>query len=277
MTKPRYSVLTCVFGKNYEKLREVSNPQPDVEYVCVSDDPDLKSETWKIVRPDVLRSIQDPFAKLFVARYNQFSFASSDTAVWIDGSIHLTGSLDRLVGTFETSRSHVCLMPHPFSGSIVQEYEHWIRLRGYPLSQTLTAISWMLRQPSGVADFAKPGQWQLCFSIRKKCPEVAELDGRVQKAIAEISAISGKTDRLDQPIFTFVLRQYLAELARMDRNFQIFPVSEQVLRSEAMQRYAHGIDEKNDLAFYHPVWPEVRAVEGQPVEDWMDRPQTKWN
>lgn len=86
MSKPRYSVVTAIFGRGYEKLREVENPQPDVEYVCVTDDPDLDSPTWRV---KLIRDIgtEDPFAKLFEARYRQFDFASSDTVVWIDGSI----------------------------------------------------------------------------------------------------------------------------------------------------------------------------------------------
>lgn len=68
--KPRYTILTCVFGKDYEKLREIVDPQPDVEYVCVSDNPDLESKTWKIVRPEDFTKFPDPFAKVFTTRYN---------------------------------------------------------------------------------------------------------------------------------------------------------------------------------------------------------------
>lgn len=272
----RYTVLTCVFGKDYEKLREVSNPQPDVEYVCVSDDPDLKSDTWKTVVPENFAGYSDPFAKVFATRYNQFRFASSDTVVWLDGSIHLTSSLDRLVDAFENSGSHVCLMPHPFSLSIIQEYENWIRIRGYSLYQTMAAISWMLRQPDGNAILMENGQWQLCFSIRKKCSEVAELDARTLAALGEISSFSQSIDRLDQTVFTFVLRRLQRDLARDSKKLQVFSVSEQILRSEEMQWHMHGSDEKNSLAFYHPDWPEVRVVDGLPVEDWMARPQTKW-
>lgn len=62
--------MTCVVGQDYEKLREVERPQPDVEYVCATDDPDLESKTWKIVRPEKFAALSDPFAKVFTARYN---------------------------------------------------------------------------------------------------------------------------------------------------------------------------------------------------------------
>ena len=44
--KLKYSILTFIIGKNYEKVHEISNKQEDVEYVLVTDDNELKSNTW---------------------------------------------------------------------------------------------------------------------------------------------------------------------------------------------------------------------------------------
>lgn len=117
-------------------------------------------------------------------------------------------------------------MPHPFSVSIVQEYENWIRMRGYSLNQTIAAISWMLRHPDGNRFLCMNGQWQLCFSIRKKCPEVAELDQRVAAALVEISSVIRCVDRLDQTVFTFVLRALQEDLEKESKKLQILTVSE---------------------------------------------------
>lgn len=65
-------------------------------------------------------------------------------SIWIDGSVHLRGSLDRVVSAFESSGCNLALMPHPFSQSIVHEYENWIKIRNYPLEQCLNAVGWML-------------------------------------------------------------------------------------------------------------------------------------
>jgi hypothetical protein len=45
----KYTVLTFIFGKNYEKLHEVQEPAPDVEYLLVTDDDTLVSSTWKVI------------------------------------------------------------------------------------------------------------------------------------------------------------------------------------------------------------------------------------
>ena len=68
MSKPRYSVVTAIFGHGYEKLREVKLLDSDAEYICVTDDPDLKSDTWQVKQVPGIGT-EDPFAKLFEARY----------------------------------------------------------------------------------------------------------------------------------------------------------------------------------------------------------------
>lgn len=47
--KYKYTILTFIIGKNYELLHEIVNKQNDVEYVLVTDDKELKSNTWNIV------------------------------------------------------------------------------------------------------------------------------------------------------------------------------------------------------------------------------------
>lgn len=54
--KYRYSIITYNFN-NYELLREVQNPQDDVEYIYVNDDPTMTSNTWKIVVDESLSDL----------------------------------------------------------------------------------------------------------------------------------------------------------------------------------------------------------------------------
>lgn len=75
-------------------------------------------------------------------------------------------------------------MPHPFSSSIPTEYENWIKIRGYPFSFALNACCWILSQPDGNSIMRDSSVWQACFSIRRDCPEVRELDRRTLAAMA---------------------------------------------------------------------------------------------
>ncbi len=44
----RYTVLTYIFN-GYEQVHEVGEKDFDADYVLVTDDPNLKSETWRVI------------------------------------------------------------------------------------------------------------------------------------------------------------------------------------------------------------------------------------
>lgn len=86
--KYKYSVITAIFD-GYEMLREVQNPRHDVEYVVVTDDPNLTSKTWKIKLIDTFFDDMSGYAKSFYVKYHPFEFIESDTFIWVDGSIQI--------------------------------------------------------------------------------------------------------------------------------------------------------------------------------------------
>lgn len=51
----------------------------------------------------------------------------------------------------------------------------------------------------------------------------------------------------------------------------MLPVSEHIVRSDAMQWFMHGSDQLNAKAFYSPDWPDVKLVGGKHVETLMLR------
>ena len=44
----KYSIVTMLFN-NYDLLREPEEIDENAEYICVTDNPDLKSKAWKII------------------------------------------------------------------------------------------------------------------------------------------------------------------------------------------------------------------------------------
>lgn len=87
-TKYKYSVLTCIFN-GYEIVRDIPNPREDVEYVLVTDDFNIKSDTWKVKYIDSFFDEMSGFAKAFYVKYHPFEFVESDNFIWIDGSIQI--------------------------------------------------------------------------------------------------------------------------------------------------------------------------------------------
>lgn len=57
----------------------------------------------------------------------------------------------------------------------------------------------------------------------------------------------------------------------MGSQLEVLPVSEHIVRSDAMQWFMHGSDQLNAKAFYSPDWPDVKLVGGKHVETLMLR------
>lgn len=86
--KYKYSVITAIFN-GYENVREIQNPSPEVEYVLVTDDPTLTSDTWHIKLIDSFFDGMSGYAKAAYVKYHPFEFIDSDVFLWIDGSIQI--------------------------------------------------------------------------------------------------------------------------------------------------------------------------------------------
>ena len=107
----KYSVLTYVFN-GYEIPREVQNPDPDVEYIMVTDDENTKLNTWKVIVDHDLDGLS-PFDKCYAVRFNCFKYATTDICIRIDGSIEIVGSLDYLVDKLNEGGYVGAIMVHP--------------------------------------------------------------------------------------------------------------------------------------------------------------------
>ena len=99
----------------------------------ITDDPDLKSSTWKIIYDKDLLKLNPGFERCFAIRYNVFKYCSTNICITIDGSIEVVGSLDALIEKFNKNANDICLMPHPLWADFINEYNAWIKMRNYPV------------------------------------------------------------------------------------------------------------------------------------------------
>ena len=82
----RYTVLTYIFG-GYEQVHEIEEKDPEAEYLLITDDPNLKSDTWQVLHhpmPDM-----SLFARCYQVRFHPFRFAHTPMVVRVDGSIKI--------------------------------------------------------------------------------------------------------------------------------------------------------------------------------------------
>ena len=85
----KITVITAIFN-NFDLLREPKVINNDVEYICITDNPNLHSNNWKIiVNPDSIKKDWSPRKKTYYVRYHLFEFTDSSYCFWIDASIEL--------------------------------------------------------------------------------------------------------------------------------------------------------------------------------------------
>ena len=122
----KYSVLTCIFD-DYEIIREIPNPREDVEYVLVTDDPNLTSSTWNIKLIDAFFDDMSGYAKAFYVKYHPFEFVGTDTFIWIDGSIQIQKDFtNTIMVPFIDSEYELLEMINTISAYGLFELDRWV-------------------------------------------------------------------------------------------------------------------------------------------------------
>ena len=227
----RYSILTYIFN-NYERLKEIKDPQEDVEYICITDDANLKSDTWKVVYDKNLEGLST-FDKCYKVRFSLFDYVSTDICIRIDSSIEICKSLDNLINKFNNSGYKLALMPHP-RHNLVDEYNAWISTRGYSKERAISILNILGNITK--YDFTYKGQAELTICIERKCKEVEDLD-RMTYALLKYLGEENKIERVDQTIYSVILNRYFNKLPVM----LIF--NQLLLDSPYCKIYHHDSDE----------------------------------
>lgn len=125
----KYAVITYIFGKNKEILREPLFIDDNIEYICVTDQKDLKSKEWKIILDEMseVKCVRD---KMVYVKYNPFKYTDADRICVIDGTLEITKSL---IPLFEQVKDNDMLVKfHPERDNLFVELDKWIKTRGMP-------------------------------------------------------------------------------------------------------------------------------------------------
>jgi len=121
---PKYSILTCIFA-GYEMVREVPDPNPEIEYLLITDNPDLKSETWNIVYyPKLLDYPEGPDRWAYV-RYHPFEFTNTDICLYIDGSVQIKSDPIDMLEQFANSNWEYGTLQNTIVNDIRTEVNRW--------------------------------------------------------------------------------------------------------------------------------------------------------
>lgn len=224
-SKPKYTVLTYIFG-DYELVQEVEHKDPLAEYLLITDNPQLTSNTWTVICDDKL---QGPvMEKCYYVRFHPFEYAHTDTVVRIDGSIQMKKPLTQLLQAFDKGKFDRCLMIHPVRNNFAQELDCWVAGRGYKREVADRCLKMM--QGFGYKLDYK-GMFQGCFEIVRNTPVNHDINN-LTFALMKYTG-GDEIDRLDQHITTFVIHT-------QHRDLKVLPVSEHIVTDGRwMQWYYH--------------------------------------
>lgn len=233
----RYTVLTYIFN-DYERVHEVKEKDHDADYVLVTDDPHLTSETWRVVYDPMPR--YSAFAKCYTVRFHPFRYADTPTIVRVDGSIGINKSLKPIVDEFERGKYDRCLMIHPHRNTLPSEYDVWCRTRGFSIRQAAKCMKALERMGY---DLMQEGLYQGCFEVLR--------NNRVNTDINDLTFTllclmgTGSIERIDQTITSAIINRFYS-------NLNVLPVSEDIITDgNLMTWYFHNSDnpipQKTDL------------------------------
>lgn len=258
MPKPKYSIL-CYIINGYECVHEVKEKDPDCEYVLVTDDPNLKSSTWKVIYDESLLGMS-VFDRCYAIRFNLFKYVTSDICIYIDANIEVKRPLAKLVKLMDDGGYDMCLMPHPLRSLFAPEYNAWLAGRNYPLAQ---AEKFFKMLADSHYDLTYRGLFQGCFKIVRRGKLNSDFEA-LSMAFLKYLGTETAIERLDQTVYTYVLNVWFNQI-------KVLPVSEQILRSSYMQWYWHNGNPNRQSSpnmniFYDITKPDIKWMFNKQVE-----------
>lgn len=252
--KKRYSVLSYIIG-DYELVHEIGEKDPEAEYILVTDNPKLKSETWCVMYDRSLENYPSVWDKCYSIRFGCFKYCATDICLRLDGSFEIKKSLKPLIDTFEEGGYDLGLMPHPVNHNFIDEYATWVKTRRYPRKQAQRCINIMR---SKGYDFNYKGLFQSCMAIQRRNAITEEIDNKVRALLKECGQ-NGISERINQIPLSFILNTEYNYL-------KVLPIDEQITYSSYLKWCGHGTKDAA-VTFY--------SAPGEEIERWMFNKKVK--
>ena len=233
----KYSVLTYIIG-DYEIVHEIKEKSPNAEYILVTDNPNIKSDTWEVKYIYDITGTDgntSTFDKCYFIRMFPFKFVNTNIVVRIDGDVEIKKNLDTIIEKFIEGNYDMSLMIHPDRNNFLIEYNTWNIQRGLSIEEINNVKN--IFDIFGYDNEYK-GMFQGCFAIHKnnKLNNDALL---ITYALMKYCGYSnGNIARLDQVLFSYVMNKLYS-------NSNIMAVSQELYtKSPYFQSYYHKSNTK---------------------------------
>lgn len=98
-------IYTAIMG-NYNKLREIKNPDKNIIYLCFTDQK-IESNTWKIVKGN--NSFHNSNLRAKIYKVLPHLYFNCDYSLWVDASIEIYGNILGLINSHIDEKTDLAL------------------------------------------------------------------------------------------------------------------------------------------------------------------------
>ena len=221
-------MLSYIFG-GYDCVHEVAERDPEADYIMVTDDPALRSETWRIVH-DPMPGMT-AMERCYDVRFHPFRYAKTELCIRLDASIAILRPLNVFIDKMQDGGYDRCLMLHPFRNTLPSEYAQWVRRARYTQAQADHCIEVLTRlgYPMGYR-----GLNQGCFEVVRRNRINEDINEMTYRLLRYVS-LDGTIDRIDQTMTSFVVNHLYSDRLR------VLPISQNAVTDGRYMRWcAHN-------------------------------------
>lgn len=120
-------VYTCITG-NYDNLREIDNKEKGIDYYCFTNNDNIKSKTWKIIKIE-----DETLSNLTLARKTKILGTDIvnkyEIALWMDASVHFEKPIKDFINTYFKDKDVFTAFKHGRRDNIMDECYECVRMR----------------------------------------------------------------------------------------------------------------------------------------------------
>ncbi|WP_296796680.1 glycosyltransferase domain-containing protein [uncultured Methanobrevibacter sp.] len=166
-------VIYTAFTGGYDSLKEPQFKDDNVRYVCFTQDSNLKSDTWDIIRMEDSTLDDNRIAKQYKVFPNKY-FPDDKYSFWIDGSFKIKGSIREYIYKYVNSSmltvvhpERDCIydeaaqsLPHPrYSNFTITKQVEKYRSEGMPAHYGLPVLGAIFRKHNDPEIVSLMNQW----------------------------------------------------------------------------------------------------------------------
>ena len=190
--KKHFSILTINLLQ-YEILREPYEKSNEIEYVLITDDPNIISNVW------IIKLVER--AWFLDIKHNPFAFVSTDTVLWLDGSYQIKKNPNEIMEKFIKSKYSMAISLHETRRTSIIELAAWLVYRNFDMSNAIQFFKQLVNE-----NFYSYTLFQTSVFALKRTPKILEIFEKERELEKKLSVNVPYRD--DQTTLSYIIAKY---------------------------------------------------------------------